>query len=269
MTTRSNPILASRNIPASIRQHPLGAFVALAYLYSWAYWVPIALTGGHVSHFPGLLGPMLAAFTVTYVQVGWSGVRGLTARMFRWRVAPRWYLAALVPAVAGAVGVAAVGLTGRGWPSLADLGTMPGVPAKGLPALLMMLLVVNGFGEEVGWRGFAWERLREGHGVARSAVILGMLWAGWHLPAFWLDTGLRDLDLLVVPGWFVGLLAGAVVLGWLYERASSSLLVVAIFHTALNMASATLATEGLPVVVASFTVIVWAVVILRRVHSQA
>lgn len=41
-------------------------------------------------------------------------------------------------------------------------------------------------------------------------------------------------------------MAGAVVLGWLYERARSSLLVVAVFHTVLNVASAIPATEGIP-----------------------
>jgi hypothetical protein len=57
--------------------------------------------------------------------------------------------------------------------------------------------------------------------------------------------------------------AGAVVLGWLYEQAHSSILVVALFHACLNMASATRGTEGLVAAVVSIVVIGWAVVILR------
>jgi membrane protease YdiL (CAAX protease family) len=110
-----------------------------------------------------------------------------------------------------------------------------------------MVLVINGYGEEVGWRGFAWTRLRERHSMAGAAARLGLVWAGWHLPVFWLDTGMRNLQWFVIPGWIIGLMAGAVVLVWLYERACSSLLIVAMFHTLLNVASATLATEGLPV----------------------
>lgn len=253
---------------ALIRRHNLGAFFLLAYLFSWSYWLPIAIFGQHLSHFPGLLGPMLAAFTVGYVSEGETGVRDLWVRMFRWRVPFRWYLAALIPAAAGVVGVAFLGVAGNGWPSLAQLSTMPGLPAVGLLAVLAMVLVINGYGEEVGWRGFAWVRLRERHSLPGAAALLGILWAGWHLPVFWLDTGMRDLDWFVIPGWVIGLMAGAVVLGWLYEHARSSLLIVAIFHTALNMASATLATEGLPAAIASATVIVWSILILRGEHPK-
>lgn len=248
---------------ALIRRHPLGAFFLLAYAFSWAYWLPVAVAGGHLSHFPGLLGPMLAAFTVASVCEGRSGMRDLWARMFLWRVPLRWYLAALIPAAAGLVGVALLAFADNGWPSLARLSTMPGLPAVGLLAVLVMVLVINGYGEEVGWRGFAWGRLRERHSLPGAAALLGILWAGWHLPVFWLDTGMRDLDWFIIPGWLIGLMAGAVVLGWLYEHARSSLLIVVIFHTALNMASATLATEGLPAAIASVAVIVWSILILR------
>lgn len=74
---------------------------------------------------------------------------------------------------------------------------------------------------------------------------------------------MRGFELLVVPGWLLGLAAGAVVLGWLYERARSSLLLVALFHTLLNMASATRGTEGIPAGVVSGMVILWAIAILR------
>lgn len=267
-SARRATLVQGNRLVALIRRHPLGAFFLLAYLFSWSYWLPIAVSGGHLSHFPGLLGPMLAAFTVRYLSVGETGLRDLWARMFRWRVPIRWYLAALIPAAAGVVGVAFLALAGSGWPSLAQLSTMPGLPAVGLLAVLAMVLVINGYGEEVGWRGLAWVRLRERHSLPGAAALLGILWAGWHVPVFWLDTGMGDLDWFVIPGWLIGLMAGAVVLGWLYEHARSSLLIVAMFHTALNMASATLATEGLPAAITSATVIVWSILILRGEHSK-
>jgi membrane protease YdiL (CAAX protease family) len=254
---------------AVVRRHSLAAFVVLAYVFSWSYWVAIALTGGHGSHFPGLLGPLLAAFTVTFINQGRAGARDLLSQMFRWRVRLRWYAAALAPAVAGSATVAVLAVADNRWPTLHDLSTMPGLPSAGFGALLAMVLVINGYGEEVGWRGFAWARLRERHSIAGAAALLGIVWAGWHLPVFWLDTGMRDLDRFVIPGWIIGLIAGAVVLGWLYERARSSLLIVAIFHTLLNLASATLATEGLPAAVTTTAVIFWAVVILRRERSRS
>lgn len=247
-----------------IRRHPLGTFSVLAYTSSWSYWLPVVFTGGDLSHFPGLLGPILAAFTVSFLVQGGAGVRSLLSRMFLWRVALSWYLAVLVPAAAGAIAVAIVALAGTGWPAFEELSTIPGLPAAGFVGVLVMVLVINGYGEEVGWRGFAWSRLRERHSLAASAGLLGAIWAGWHLPTFWIDTGMGDLDWFVIPGWIIGLMAGAVVLGWLYERARFSLLIVALFHTFLNMASATPATEGVPAAVTTAAVIVWAVLILRR-----
>lgn len=246
------------------RRHPLGTFFVLAYVFSWSYWLPVVFTGGQLSHFPGLLGPMLAALTVSFLVQGGAGVRRLGSRMLRWRVQLRWYLATLTPLAAGLTGVMIGALVRNGWPEPGDMSTMPGLPDTGFVGLLAMVLVVNGYGEEVGWRGFAWPHLRERYGMAGSAGVLGVIWAGWHLPTFWIDTGLRNLDWFIIPGWIIGLMAGSVVLGWLYERARSSLLIVALFHTFLNVASATPATEGLPAAITSSVVIVWAVLILRR-----
>lgn len=87
---------------ACVRSHPLLAYVLLAYALSWAYWLPLVLTGHIVrlsspaTQFPALLGPLIAAFAVTAVTLGKPGVRDLAARVVRWRVPPRWWLFALV-----------------------------------------------------------------------------------------------------------------------------------------------------------------------------
>lgn len=249
-------------LAAAVRRHPHGAFFVLAYALSWGYWIPAALAGGRLSHFPGLLGPMVAAFVVAAVRQGRCGVRDLLRRMAKWRVPAVWYAVAAVPAAVG-LALGGLALAGRGRPTVEDLSTMPGLPAIGWLGVLALVLIVNGYGEEVGWRGHAWPRLRERHTTAGAALILAILWAGWHLPTFWMDTGMRDFDLLILPGWLVGLAAGAVVLGWIYERTGSSLLIVALFHALINMAGATLATEGVPAVAVTIVVIGWAVAILR------
>ncbi|HSJ29024.1 MAG TPA: CPBP family intramembrane glutamic endopeptidase [Acidimicrobiia bacterium] len=246
-----------------VRRHRLPAFWAMAIALSWAYWIPVAMTGGEMSHFPGLMGPLVAGFVVTAMADGRNGSWDLARRMVRWRVPGRWYAAALVPGAVGAVAVAGQALVGE-WPAWRELSSMPGLPEVGWVGTFGMVLVVNGFGEEVGWRGVAWPELRRRRSIGRAAMLLAVPWAIWHVPVFWIDSGLRGFDLWLVPGWLGGLAAGAVVLGWLVERADGSLLVVAIFHAFLNMASATPATEGIPAIAASVVVIGWAVWILRR-----
>ena len=251
-----------RGLPAAIRGHPLAAYFLLAYLFSWSYWIPVAATGGHLSHFPGLLGPLLAAFAVTTAIAGRPGVADLLRRMARWRVPVRWYAAALVPLAAAAAALAVMAVSGADLPSLDEIGHLPGLPAVGWFGVLLLTLLVNGYGEETGWRGFAWPQLRERHGLATAALILTVPWALWHIPLFWLDSGMRGFQPFVIPGFLVGMAAGSLVLGWLYDHARCSILVVALCHTTLNMASATDGTKDVAAA-ASVAVIVWAVLILR------
>ena len=248
---------------ASMRRHPLGAYFLLSYLLSWSYWIPVALTGGHVSHFPGLMGPMLAALAVTAVVTGRAGLRELTGRMVRWRVPVRWYVASIVPLAAALLALVALRLAGRPLPTVDQLSDMPGLPTVGWWGVLALALLINGYGEETGWRGFAWPLLRERHSLAGAALILAVPWAVWHIPTFWLDTGMRGFPPFMIPGFLIGMAAGAVVLGWLYEHARASLLVIALWHATLNMASATEGTENVAAVT-STVVIIWAVLLTRK-----
>src|SRR4051812_24461170 len=130
------------------RDRSLVVFFVLATALSWAYWVPVALAGGTASHFPGLVGPLLAALIVT-VRTGRSGE--LWRQVLHPAVA-RWWLMALAPLAILAVVASAQHLTGGG-PSWRDLSRMSGLPALPWLAVFLAVLVVNGLGEEAGWRG--------------------------------------------------------------------------------------------------------------------
>lgn len=245
----------------AVRSYPLAAFFVLAIGLSWSYWIPDVLAGGHWSHFPGLIGPALAAAVVS-VLIGVDAGQELWARTSRLRVAPRWYAAALAPlAVAAAVLVAEVlfggGITG-------SFSRVRGLPEVGWLGVAGLALVINGFGEEVGWRGFAWPRLRADNSLVRAAVVLAVPWAIWHLPLFWIDSGMRGFAIAAFPGFVFSLACGAVVLGWLVER-SRAVVVVALWHTMLNMATATDATESAAPFV-SVAVIAMALLVARDAH---
>jgi len=252
---------------AWIRRHQLASFFGLTYAISWGWWVPTALVGGHVSHFPGLLGPMLAAMILTPVVSGRRGIRDLLARMGRWRVPLRWYAAAAAPFVVALAAYALLAIVGRA-PSWSSFAWMPGIPAVTWIGEFAMVTLINGYGEETGWRGFAWPRLRERHTLGGAALILAVPWAAWHLPTIFLDTGMRGFPLLVLPAFFVGMAAGAAVLGWLYEHARSSILIVALWHAFLNMGSATDGAAGFVQMAVTTFVIVWAVDILQRERAR-
>jgi membrane protease YdiL (CAAX protease family) len=250
-------------LTALSRDRVLVAYVALAFLFSWAWWVPVAVAGGTASHYPGLLGPMAAAVLVTLSTDGVAGLRRIAGGLG----GPRWWALALSPLLVGAIAAVVAHALGNG-PSTAELVDMPGVPAWSWPAVFLVVLLVGGVGEEAGWRGLAWPRLRRHWNLRDAALLLTVPWAVWHLPLFWIDSGLAGMPLYVVPGWLVGLASGAVVLGWLYER-SGSLAVVALAHTSVNLASATRAGEGLVAAAVSAAVIVAAVLVLRAEAARA
>jgi membrane protease YdiL (CAAX protease family) len=144
---------------------------------------------------------------------------------------------------------------------------MKGVPEHGWVAVAVIVLVVNGFGEEIGWRGFAWPRLRDSRSLLGAAAVLTIPWALWHVPLFWIDSGLRDFPPMAFPGFVLSLFAGSVVLGWLFDK-SASVAVVALWHTMLNMATGTDgASAGAAVV--SMLVVVFAVVIVQYERHAA
>ena len=61
---------------------------------------------------------------------------------------------------------------------------------------------------------------------------MGALWGIWHLPLFWIHGSLQS-DVPVT--WFMtSILAEAILYTWVYNNTGSSLLLVCLFHTAIN-----------------------------------
>ncbi len=216
---------------------------------------------GWPTQLPGLAGAALAAVMVTALVDGRSGLRDLWARVTRWRVGWRWWAV-----VAGTLSLVLVGvivpvLTGGDVPPLAEFFTYSGIGSIGLVGVVVVAFVVNGLGEETGWRGFAVDRLLRDHSFTRTSLVVAVAWGGWHLPFFWMVSGFRGMGPLAA-GWAVGLVAGSVVLAWIYRQGHRSVLLVAAWHTAATLTSATEATGAVAGTVTSMLVIGWAVWIL-------
>ena len=250
------------------RAHTLVTYFVLAYAFSWAFWVPMAVLGvrvyqgqGWPTHWPGLFGPLVAALVTTAAVAGRARIRDLLARMVRWRVHPVWYAAAFSPLAFFAAAALALGLTGQGWPDLGELGRFSGLPAVAA-GLMWFLLLGNGLGEEAGWRGFAVPELRRRHSLLVTALVVGVLWAAWHAPALLVVENYRQLGLAVLPMFGLGIIAGSIFLAWLYERSGGSILLVTLWHATYNLVSGTAAAHGLVAAIVSSGVMAWAVLIV-------
>lgn len=208
---------------AIIRRAPVVSFAVLAYAISWSPWFFSLATG---QRFGGLFpfGPMIAAFAVAAVAGGRGEAARLGARLIRWRVPAIWWLAAILIALAPLV-VTAVGvpLLGGAAPNPAALAKWPSV----LATFPMVLILGGPLGEEIGWRGFGVSTLVEqGRRPLTAALIIGMIWAGWHLPLF--------LTHKMPPPAGIVMVVGAVTMAWLYLSSGESALLLTVFHAIGN-----------------------------------
>lgn len=230
----------------------LVAFFVIAYGLSWAWVIPLALTGhtvfqgrGWPSHFPSLLGPMVAAFVVTAWTMGHYGIKDLLGRMGRWRIGWKWWVAALSPLAFLGLALAVIAARGGTLPKVGDFAQFSGLPSGlGVVGVALLIVVVDGFGEETGWRGYALPQLQKRFSPLTSTLILAGFWAGWHIPSFFALHSYQGFSAGTGIGFVFGLTCGAVVATWLYNRTGGSILVVVVWHGIYDVVSGTRAATG-------------------------
>ncbi len=248
------------------RRHTVISYFVIAYAFSWAIWIPMALSGARVyqgsawpNHIPGLFGPMVAAFIMSALLAGRTGVVDLLRRMVRWQVDLKWYLAALSPLAFFALAAIAMVAMGQGWPNLNELGKFSSLPVLVAPVMWLVMLVINAYPEETGWRGFAVPELLKTRSLLSTALIIGVLWALWHVPSMFVIENYRQLGLAFLPGFFPGIVAGSIFLAWLYRASGGSVFIVAVWHATYNLFSGTAAAHGLVAAMVSTGVMAWAI----------
>ena len=196
MTTADNTVPLSGDAPQGLlARHPLVFYFLSAFGGTWFVTVTLALSANGVGLLPfGIpeasvffvgaawvfLGPTLAAFIMTGTTEGRAGIRRLLRRYVLWRVGLRWYLFVLFgpPTI---ILLATIVLPG----ALASFQTLAPLDPLILLVSFPLVLILGGpLFEEGGWRGFALPRLQRLHGPLIGSLILGILWACWHLPLF-------------------------------------------------------------------------------------
>jgi membrane protease YdiL (CAAX protease family) len=242
------------------------AFFTLAIAWSWAWWIPLAVSGevvargaGWPTHVPGLFGPMLAALVVL-ASFGRSRALAAWARsLTRVPRDARWLTVAIAPLAFLTLGLAVAALAG-GLPPAKDFTRFSGMA----PGAALLILLLGAWGEEAGWRGFALPRLQARLGALRATLLLAMLWALWHAPLFLIVQGYRDFSPMTVPGFLIGLTAGALVLTAIFNHTGGSVLAVALWHAIYNISSASDGDDGAVAAIVTACVIVWGMRLLAR-----
>jgi hypothetical protein len=231
----------------------LGAFVGLTFGISWAIWLAMVAGSVSIETTPGLVlnviataGPSIAALIVT-IAIGRGALQRLLDGFSPERVTPRWALVALIlplAMIAIAIGFS-VGAFGAALPvvTVAVVGAL-------VVEFVRVLFLGGPLEEELGWRGFALPRLQATRSAFSASVVLGAIWGVWHIPLYFVSgTGQQEtagsagtefaIGAFVV--WTIGL---SILFAWLFNQTRGSLIVVILFHAAVNLGAFVPAAVG-------------------------
>ncbi len=182
-----------------------------------------ALTGRHPLFYLAVYAPAIAAFGIIAHRAGAAGLKRFFVRLRHWRCSPAW--AAFLLA-----GIPLLFIAGAAWKG--TLLSEP-LPFTTIPTALTALLFAAILGpvEEFGWRGMALPLLQRRMTPFAAALVLGVIWGVWHLPAFLLS-GTQQSD-WSFAAFFTGCIMLSLIVTPLFNHARGSILLAAAFHFAV------------------------------------
>lgn len=221
------------NTPKRYRETLL-PFLMLVFLIALPFWILGALFGS--TSLPinlplsslSVVAPLTAALILSFQDSGLDGVKTLLRRALDYaRIQPKgWYLPLilLMPLIA-LLSYLTLRLMG---------GPLPTPEFPIAPAIIMFAaFFVAAIAEELGWQGYAFERLRSRWNALTAAFMLGIVWAIWHLIPF-IQTHHSTLWIAGQCGFSVGL---RVVIVWLYNNTGKSVFAAVLVHTMANLSA--------------------------------
>lgn len=227
MTQNNDKNLSKFQLSKFSKKYAISLFFGISYAFMIIS-VLLKLFLGHV--FPEFLfwflsfwSPTLSALIVSGLIGGWTQIKSWLKGFTRWRVGIQWYFAAFFIMLGPLLIALVYNILG---------GTSPGI-AEGLtiPILLFNLLYTflsGPLSEEPGWRGFALPRLQARFGALTSSIILGLIWAFWHLPLYLVQERLAIY--IFVPL----VLVISILMTWVYNNSRGSLILTIIMHFSFN-----------------------------------
>jgi membrane protease YdiL (CAAX protease family) len=252
-------------------------------------WIPVAVWKPGPALMMGLVligafGPSIMGVVSTYRTGGREAGSELWQRFFQVsRISPSWWLVilALFPTMA-AVGNRIDSALGGNPPAFnTETLTSP----AGFFGFLLLMIVGGPLAEELGWRGFALDPLQKGRSALSASLILGVVWALWHLPLFLMEgtsQGALGFGSVVFWLWHIQVVALSVIYTWVYNHTERSVLSAFLLHFMGNSTFSLLADIGgalplqtevistlLHVALAAVIVLVWGPRTLTRARSRA
>lgn len=211
------------------RKTGLALFWTVTFTVSWACWLVAILMGGSpmgspaaIPYLLGGFGPVIGAIVIRVRRARRREPAPAHTVRFRLSVRLCWVVPLLVLGSATVVAsVLLAHLLGGPAVSLASGRNLIATAGGPVPFVVGML-VAGPLSEEPGWRGTAYPRLRASSSRLRAGLVLGVVWAVWHLPLFFITgTVQAGFGLVSWSGllFTLSVIPMALLTGFAYERA--------------------------------------------------
>jgi membrane protease YdiL (CAAX protease family) len=234
----------------STPMHQLWIFFGLTLgLTYFVFWGPLAILGIPGASLSGASGPpwaialyVIGGFTPSLVAIFLNWRAKTLCSMWK-RIDPRtvnlkWHLAILGVVILGTVGqLIVIQLLGYSFDVSLFLSRL---------MLLLPLLILGPISEELGWRGYALERLQSRWNALTSSLILGVIWSLWHLPLFYIVGTSQYLYDISFLGFMLGTTIISVLYTWVYNNTGGSIWSAVFFHWIYTYALDTLGVGMTP-----------------------
>lgn len=172
--------------------------------------------------------PGIAAFCLTK---GKENRKTLWKRGWQFKAPGKWWIPTmLIFPLSGGLTVLIMTLMGQ---TIAWEYSLP--PAMIVPISLLIWLL-GAYPEEFGWRGYAQERLEKKFSPLLTSLILGAIWAIWHLPLHFVEGSTQST--IPVAEFFIQTVVLTILYTWLYHRTQGNVAIAAAFHAMGNITGA-------------------------------
>jgi membrane protease YdiL (CAAX protease family) len=242
-------------------------FFVITFAWTWVFYFSIIIFGLNPYEGTGLIflicggcSPTFTGFIMALITYSKEEKIEYIKRCYQVkRIGARWWLVIILlfPAIY-AVGIFFDVFTGGSLPEMTILRSVIQNPVSFIPLLLQGFIFSGPFPEELGWRGFALKPLLERFGFTKASVLLGVLWAVWHLPLFFMPAMWHGQAGFAPAGFWTFILQAVgltMIMSFVFIKARHSTLSAMMLHLTSNLTAQMLAKISDTVVIASFLII--------------
>lgn len=222
-------------------------YFIFVFVWSVVFWILTTLLGG-INQFPGSIlfyiggaGPLVSAIVITHLFEPKENQKEFWSRTFNLKRIPwRWMVPALLlhPSIILTAGFIETLLGGELQYKISLLST-----PMSLLTLVLSVFILGPLPEEIGWRGVGYDRLLMTMTPLSASILLGIFWAAWHVPLFFIENTFHyGLGFGSFRFW-VFLLSNiplTIIITWIYNHTDRSILMAAIVHFSGNIVGAIL-----------------------------